>query len=153
MSSVNKVVLIGHVGKDPEIRTMQNGSKVASFSVATSEKWKDKQTGELREKTEWHRVAVFNENIISVVERFVKKGSKVYLEGTLETRKWQDTNGVERHTTEVILKAFRGELVLLDGREPPSNQERSGVNEYAKAKNGTYQPPQSSDIPDDDIPF
>jgi single-strand DNA-binding protein len=115
--SVNKVILIGNLGKDPEVRSMQNGGKVCNLSVATSESWKDKMSGERKERTEWHRVVIFNENLISVAERFLKKGSKVYLEGQIETRKWADQAGVEKYSTEVVLRPFRGELTLLDGRE------------------------------------
>ncbi len=114
--SVNKVILIGNVGRDPEIRTLQNGGRLASFTLATSESWKDRTTGERREKTEWHRIAVYNDSLIGVIERFVKKGSKLYLEGSLETRKWNDQSGQEKQTTEVVLKQFRSELTLLDGR-------------------------------------
>ncbi|MEI8394954.1 MAG: single-stranded DNA-binding protein [Rhodospirillaceae bacterium] len=114
--SVNKVILIGNVGKDPEIRSFQNGGRVANFTLATSESWKDRSSGERREKTEWHRVAVFSEALVGVVERFVKKGSKLYVEGQLETRKWTDQSGQEKYTTEVVLKQFRSELTLLDGR-------------------------------------
>lgn len=114
--SVNKVILVGNLGQDPEIRSMQSGDRVASFSVATSENWKDKATGERKEKTEWHRVAVFNQGLVSVIENYVKKGSKVYLEGQLETRKWTDQSGAERYTTEVVLRPFRGELTMLDSR-------------------------------------
>ncbi len=114
--SVNKVILIGNLGKDPEVRSMQNGGKVCNLSVATSETWKDKGTGDRKERTEWHRVVIFNENLIGVAERFLKKGSKVYLEGQLETRKYTDQSGAERYTTEVVLRQFRGELTLLDGR-------------------------------------
>ena len=114
--SVNKVILIGNVGKDPEIRSLQNGGRVASFSLATSESWKDRASGEKREKTEWHRVVVFNDNVVGVVERFVRKGSKLYVEGALETRKWTDQSGQEKYTTEVVVKQFRGEITLLDGR-------------------------------------
>lgn len=117
MSSVNKVIILGHVGKDPEIRTMQNGNRVCSMNVATSESWKDKASGERKEKTEWHRVVIFNENLLSVAERFLRKGSKVYLEGQLETRKWTDTSGVEKYTTEVVMRQYRGEIVLLDKAE------------------------------------
>lgn len=123
MSSLNKVLLIGNVGRDPEIRSLNNGGRVASFSLATSETWKDKSTGERREKTEWHRVVVWNDGLVGIVERFVRKGSKLYLEGALETRKWTDQSGVEKYSTEVVLKAFRGEIVLLDGRgdnQPPA---------------------------------
>jgi single-strand DNA-binding protein len=124
--SVNKVILVGNLGKDPEVRTMQNGGKVASFSVATSENWKDKTSGERKERTEWHRVAIFNEGLVGVAERFLKKGSKVYLEGQLETRKYQDKAGQERYTTEVVLRQFRGELTLLDSKGGSSGQ---GANE------------------------
>ncbi|HLG85689.1 MAG TPA: single-stranded DNA-binding protein [Alphaproteobacteria bacterium] len=115
--SVNKVILIGNLGRDPEVRTMQSGGKVCNLSVATSESWRDKGSGERREKTEWHRVVIFNENLIQVAERFLKKGSKVYLEGQLETRKWSDQSGQEKYSTEVVLRPFRGELTMLDGRE------------------------------------
>jgi len=115
--SVNKVILIGNLGRDPEIRSFQNGGRVANFSVATSENWKDRTTGERKERTEWHRVAVFNDALVGVVERFLKKGSKVYIEGQLETRKYTDQSGAERYTTEVVLRPFRGELTMLDGRE------------------------------------
>lgn len=121
MSSVNKVILIGNLGKDPEIRSFQNGGRVASFSIATSESWKDKTSGEKKEKTEWHRVSVFNEHIVGVVERYLKKGAKVYIEGQLETRKWTDKEGQEKYTTEVVLRPFRGELTMLSSSdEQPS---------------------------------
>ncbi len=119
--SVNKVILIGNLGKDPEIRTMQSGDRVASFSVATSESWKDKSTGEKKEKTEWHRISTFNQNIVNVLEKYVRKGMKVYVEGQLETRKWTDANGVEKFSTEIVLKPFRGELVMLGGNDAPKN--------------------------------
>ncbi|MDR3514709.1 MAG: single-stranded DNA-binding protein [Azospirillaceae bacterium] len=112
--SVNKVILIGNLGKDPEIRSMQNGGRVASFSVATSEQWKDKASGERKERTEWHRVVVFNDNLVGIVERYVKKGSRIYVEGQLETRKYTDSSGAERYATEVVLRQFRGEITLLD---------------------------------------
>lgn len=114
--SVNKVILIGNLGRDPEVRSFQNGGKVCNLSVATSENWKDRQTGERREKTEWHRVAIFSEPLVNVAERYLKKGSKVYLEGQLETRKWTDQSGVEKYTTEVVLRPYRSELTMLDGR-------------------------------------
>lgn len=116
MSFVNKVFIVGNLGKDPEIRTTQSGDKIASFSVATSERWKDKQTGEAKEKTEWHRIVVFNQNIVSVVEKYLKKGSKVYVEGQLETRKWTDQQGVDKYTTEIVLRPYRGELTMLDSK-------------------------------------
>ncbi|NHO31523.1 single-stranded DNA-binding protein [Acetobacter fallax] len=124
--SVNKVILVGNLGKDPEIRSSQSGQKIASFSVATSETWNDRASGEKKERTEWHRVVVFNDRLADVVERFVKKGRKVYLEGTLQTRKWTDQSGQERYTTEVVLDRFRGELVLLDGRGGGSDGGESG---------------------------
>ena len=126
MSSVNSVTLIGNVGKDPEIRSFNNGGKVASFSVATSESWKDKTSGERKTKTEWHKISIFNENLVSVVERFVKKGTKLYLTGQLETRKWTNKDGIEQYTTEIVLKQYRGEIVLLDSKQPaqPINTEQ-----------------------------
>ena len=114
--SVNKVILIGNLGRDPEIRTTQDGTKVANLSVATSEQWRDKNSGERREKTEWHRVVVFNDRLVDVIERYLKKGAKVYLEGALQTRKWTDQSGAEKYTTEVVLQKYRGELTMLDGR-------------------------------------
>ena len=115
--SVNKVILVGNLGRDPEIRTFQNGGRVANLSLATSENWRDRTSGERRERTEWHRVAVLNENLVTVCERYLRKGSKVYVEGQLETRKWQDQSGQERYTTEVVLRPYRGELTMLDGRQ------------------------------------
>jgi len=112
--SVNKVILIGNLGADPEIRRTQDGRPVANLRIATSESWRDKTTGEKREKTEWHRVVIFNENLCRVVEQYVKKGSKIYIEGQLQTRKWQDQSGQDRYSTEVVLQGFRGELQLLD---------------------------------------
>lgn len=114
--SVNKVILVGNVGNDPEIRTFGNGGKVANFSIATSENWRDKQSGERKEKTEWHRVAVFNDGLVGVIERYVKKGSKLYIEGKLQTRKWTDNSGQDKYTTEVVLQGYGGNLTMLDGR-------------------------------------
>jgi len=115
--SLNKVMLIGNLGKDPEVRSFQNGGKVCSFSLATSENWKDKNSGERREKTDWHNISIFNENLVRIAEQYLKKGSKVYLEGSLQTRKWQDQSGNDRYTTEVVLQNFNGTLVLLDRAE------------------------------------
>jgi len=115
--SVNKVILVGNLGKDPEIRSTNDGTKVASLTVATSENWKDRATGEKRERTEWHRVVIFNDRLVEVAERYLKKGAKVYLEGALQTRKWTDNSGQERYTTEVVLQKFRGELTMLDSRQ------------------------------------
>ncbi|MGH6886092.1 MAG: single-stranded DNA-binding protein, partial [Geminicoccales bacterium] len=114
--SVNKVILVGNLGRDPEIRTMQDGGKVANLSVATSESWRDKSSGERRERTEWHRVVVFNDRLVDVIEKYLKKGAKVYLEGQLQTRKWQDQSGQDRYSTEVVLQRYRGELTMLDTR-------------------------------------
>jgi single-strand DNA-binding protein len=114
--SVNKVILIGNLGRDPEVRSMNNGGKVVNLSIATSETWRDKNSGERQEKTEWHRVVIFNEKLGEVAERFLKKGSKVYVEGALQTRKWTDQSGAEKYSTEVVLQRFRGELTMLDGK-------------------------------------
>jgi single-strand DNA-binding protein len=154
--SVNKVILIGNLGRDPEIRTFQNGGRVANFSIATSESWKDKQSGERKERTEWHRISVLNENLVGVVERYVKKGSKVYIEGQLETRKYEK-DGREVYTTEVVLRPFRGELTLLDRREGSG----SGANDYEEpqqmAASGGGFPASGGSAPrntmDDEIPF
>ncbi len=116
MSSVNKVILVGNLGRDPEVRSFSSGGKVCNLSIATSERWKDKATGENKEKTEWHRVAIFNERLAEVAEKYLKKGAKVYIEGQLETRKWTDQEGKEQYSTEVVLRQFRGELVMLDGK-------------------------------------
>ncbi len=114
--SVNKVILIGNVGRDPEIRSTNDGTRIANFTLATSENWRDKASGERRERTEWHRVVIFNDRLTDVVEKYVKKGAKLYIEGALQTRKWTDKEGQERYTTEVVLQRFRGELVMLDSR-------------------------------------
>ncbi|MFT9441059.1 MAG: single-stranded DNA-binding protein [Acetobacter papayae] len=123
--SVNKVILVGNLGKDPEVRTSQAETKIVSFSLATSDTWNDRASGERRERTEWHRVVIFNERLADVAERFLRKGRKVYLEGSLQTRKWTDQSGQERFTTEVVLAAFRGELTLLDSRPDEGGQSRS----------------------------
>jgi single-strand DNA-binding protein len=114
--SVNKVILVGNLGRDPEVRRTQDNSKIVNFTLATSENWKDRQSGERREKTEWHRVVIFNPNLADVAEKYLRKGSKVYVEGQLQTRKWTGNDGVEKYTTEVVLSRFRGELMMLDGR-------------------------------------
>jgi single-strand DNA-binding protein len=122
MSSVNKVILIGNLGRDPEIRSAQSGKRITNLSIATSEKWKDKDSGEAKEKTEWHRVVIFNDRLADVCERFLKKGSKVYIEGALETRKWTDQSGVEKYSTEVVLREFKGQLTMLDGGKQAGGQ-------------------------------
>ena len=115
--SVNKVILIGNLGRDPEVRSFQNGGKVCNLRIATSETWKDRATGERRERTEWHSVAIFSEPLAKIAEQYLRKGSKVYIEGQLETRKWQDQSGQDRYSTEVVLRPYRSELTLLDGRD------------------------------------
>jgi single-strand DNA-binding protein len=117
MSSVNKCILVGHLGRDPEVRSTQNGDKIVNFSIATSDRWKDKSSGEQREKTEWHRVVVFNEHLARIAEQYLRKGSSVYVEGQLQTRKWTDQSGAEKYTTEVVLTRFKGDLTLLGGRD------------------------------------
>jgi single-strand DNA-binding protein len=134
--SVNKVILIGNLGRDPEIRSTQDGIKIANFSVATSETWRDKGSGERRERTEWHRVVIFNERLVDVVEKYVKKGAKVYIEGALQTRKWTDKDGQERYSTEVVLQRFRGELTMLDGRGGGSGDFAAPQDEMAGAPAG-----------------
>jgi single-strand DNA-binding protein len=114
--SVNKVILVGNLGRDPEIRSTQDGTRIANLSLATSESWRDKNSGERKEKTEWHRVVIFNENLVKVAEQYLKKGSKIYIEGALQTRKWTDQAGIEKYSTEIVLQRFRGELTMLDGR-------------------------------------
>ena len=124
--SVNKVILVGNLGRDPEVRTMNDGSPVVNLSIATSENWRDKNTGERREKTEWHRVVIFNENLAKVAQNYLKKGSTVYIEGQLQTRKWTDQSGQEKYTTEVVLQRFRGELTMLGGRGDAQGMGQSG---------------------------
>ncbi len=135
--SVNKVILIGNLGRDPEIRSTQDGTRIANLSVATSENWRDKATGERKERTEWHRVVVFNDRLVDVIEKYLKKGAKVYLEGALQTRKWTDNSGQERYTTEVVLQRYRGELTMLDGRGGSGGgegyAEEAPAEEYAAA--------------------
>jgi single-strand DNA-binding protein len=121
--SVNKVILVGNLGRDPEVRRLNSGEPVVNLRIATSETWKDKGTGERKEKTEWHQVVIFNENLARVAEQYLKKGSKVYVEGQLQTRKWTDQSGVEKYSTEIVLQRFRGELTILDGRGGGSSEQ------------------------------
>lgn len=123
--SVNKVIIIGNLGRDPEVRTFQNGGKVCNLRIATSENWKDRNTGERKERTEWHSVAIFNENLARLAEQYLRKGSKVYIEGKLETRKWQDQSGQDRYSTEVVLRPYAGELTFLDSRDGGGDGGRS----------------------------
>ena len=154
--SVNKVIIIGNLGRDPEIRTFQNGGKVCNLAIATSESWKDKQSGERKERTEWHRISIFNEGLVRIAEQYLKKGSKVYIEGQLETRKWTDQQGVEKYTTEIALRPFRGELTMLDspGGGQSSGGNQGGGYDQSSGGGGGYGGGNTSPIDDsDDIPF
>ncbi len=163
--SVNKVILVGNLGKDPESRTFQNGGEVVSFSVATSENWKDRNSGDRKEKTEWHNVSIFSEGLARVAKNYLRKGSKVYLEGQLETRKWQDQSGNDRYSTDVVLRQFNSSLVLLDSREGGGGGGRGGGdygNDFGGGGGGGGggSRPQSRPQPaafdsdlDDDVPF
>ena len=150
--SLNKVMLIGNLGRDPEIRTFQNGGKVANFSIATSETWRDKNSGERQERTQWHNIAVFNEGLIRVIEQYVKKGSKVFVEGQLETRKWQDQQGQDRYTTEVVLRGFGGTLTMLDGRQGGGQGGYDAGPAPMGYDQGPTSAPATNDL-DDEIPF
>ncbi len=167
MGSVNKVILVGNLGKDPEARSMNNGGEVVSFTMATSENWNDKASGERREKTEWHNVVIFNENLGRVAKQYLRKGSSCYVEGQLQTRKWQDNDGRDRYTTEIVLQRFRGELTLLGGRgEGGGSGGGGGGRDYGGGDSGGSQfgggaakgggssgpSPFDSDL-DDDVPF
>jgi single-strand DNA-binding protein len=143
--SVNKVILVGNLGKDPEVRRMTSGEPVVNLSIATSESWRDKASGERKEKTEWHRVVIFNKNLAEVAEKYLRKGSKVYVEGQLQTRKWTDKDGGEKYSTEVVLQNFRGELTMLDGKGDGGGGGRMGASESP----ASFQ----RDEMDDEIPF
>ena len=143
--SVNKVILVGNVGRDPEIRSMNSGDKVCNLSLATSERWRDKNSGDMNERTEWHRVVIFDQRLIDVVEKYVKKGAKLYIEGQLQTRKWTDQQGVEKYTTEIVLQRFRGELTMLDSKGGDGGQ-AAPARVAAQAGGG-------SALDSDEIPF
>ena len=158
--SVNKVILLGNLGRDPEVRSTQDGTKIVNLNIATSERWKDRNSGEQRERTEWHRVVIFNENLARIAEQYLRKGSTVYLEGQLQTRKWTDQQGVEKYTTEVVLQRYRGELTLLGSRNegaaslPSDNGPMQTGMGAAGVTSGAAIPPMAgSDDLDDDIPF
>jgi single-strand DNA-binding protein len=146
---VNKVIIVGNLGRDPEVRSFQNGGKVCNLRIATSENWKDRNTGERRERTEWHSVAIFSEPLARIAEQYLRKGSKVYIEGQLETRKWQDQSGQDRYTTEITLRPYRGELVLLDSRGEGGG---GGTDDGYSGGYGAGGRP-GGHIDDDDIPF
>ncbi len=158
--SVNKVILVGNLGRDPEVRHLQDGRPVVNLSVATSENWRDKSSGERQERTEWHRVVIFNERLVEVVEKYLRKGSKIYVEGQLQTRKWTDQSGQEKYTTEVVLQRFRGELTMLDSRGGGGGGEASaGESEEpafsggGRSAGGRAPAPSGGGDLDDDIPF
>jgi single-strand DNA-binding protein len=163
--SVNKVIIIGNLGRDPEVRTFQNGGKVCNLRIATSETWKDRNTGERRERTEWHTVAIFNEALVRLAEQYLRKGSKVYIEGKLETRKWQDQSGQDRYSTEVVLRPYAGEMTFLDSRNEGGGGGSGGGGYAGGAGGGGYEggyggQPDSAPAPsspsrdyDDEIPF
>ncbi|MFS2317476.1 single-stranded DNA-binding protein [Maricaulis sp. D1M11] len=166
MAGVNKVILVGNLGRDPEIRRLNSGEPVVNLSIATSDTWRDKSSGERRERTEWHRVVIFNDNLAKVAENYLRKGSKVYIEGALQTRKWTDQNGQEKYTTEIVLQRYRGELQMLDGRNEGGDSfggGRSGGSSFGNDSYGGGGGGQvSSDRPqesfhnadiDDEIPF
>ena len=163
--SVNKVILVGNLGRDPEIRSTQDGMRVATLNMATSETWRDRASGERKERTEWHRVAIFNDRLVEVAEKYLRKGSKIYVEGQLQTRKWQDQSGNDRYSTEIVLQKFRGELVMLDAREGGGGGNfGGGGGDYSSGGGGGFggggSKPQSRPQPaafdtdlDDDVPF
>ena len=152
VGSVNKVILLGNLGRDPEIRSMQSGSKMASFSIATSKRWKDRNTQEQKEKTSWHNIVVFGDGLVNIVENYVKKGSKIYVEGELQTRKWQDQEGNDKYTTEVILQGYNCNLTLLDSRNN-TNQSSEVTQESSIADEKTESQTSDSEDPEEDIPF
>lgn len=151
--SVNKVILIGNLGRDPEVRRLNNGNPVVSLRIATSESWRDKASGERKEKSEWHNVVIFNENLAKIAEQYLKKGSKVYVEGQLQTRKWQDQKGQEKYTTEVVLSAFRGDLTLLDSRDGGEPKPATGTWETAPVHPPAKGAPSYAEELNDEIPF
>src|SRR5215467_7277004 len=157
--SVNKVILVGNLGRDPEIRSTQDGMRIANLALATSETWRDRVSGERKERTEWHRVVIFNERLAEIAEKYLRKGSKVYVEGTLQTRKWTDNSGQERYTTEVVLQRFRGELTMLDGARGAGGAIEAGYDEgfadepRAPAAAAPARSRALTDDLDDDIPF
>ncbi len=152
--SINKVTLVGNVGNDPEIKTFQNGNKVVNLSLATSERWKDKESGEIKTNTEWHRIAIFNVLFADLAEKYIKKGSKIYLEGQLQTRKWQDSSGADRYTTEIVVQNYRGELVLLDKSSDSNSMESFGSSDKPDPElKGSSNKEIINDSLEDDIPF
>lgn len=150
--SINKVILVGNVGQDPEVRTLSDGREIANFSLATSESWKDKSTGEKKEKTEWHRVVIFSQGLVNIVKNYVKKGTKLYVEGSVQTRKWNDAQGVEKFTTEIVLQNFNSSLQILDSRERSTGQSSSS-SDYSSSKSKNNNTDIHVEESDDEIPF
>ncbi len=151
MASVNKAIILGNVGQDPEIRALNNGNRVANLSIATSESWKDKATGERKERTEWHRVIVFNDGLVGVIEQYVRKGTKLYIEGQIQTRKWTDKDGNERYSTEIVLQNYNGQLVLLGSKDAPAQSAQPAQpTQHEQAKANGYQADAELN---DEIPF
>ena len=151
--SVNKVILLGFTGKDPEIRSMNNGEEVASFSLATSQSWISKQTGERETKTEWHNITIFNKNLVNVVKQYVKKGSKLYIEGVLQTRKWTDNAGIDKYKTDIVLQGFNATLQLLDSKSTDASTNTNTTQESTQQTTNQTQENKEGDFVDDDIPF
>jgi len=150
--SINKVILVGNLGRDPEIRSTQDGREIANLAIATSESWKDKNSGERKEKTEWHRVVIFNEGLVKVAKSYLKKGAKVYIEGQLQTRKWTDKDGQEKYSTEVVLQNYNGNLTMLDSKRDGSSSEDSGYNQQSHSQ-PAQSAPKATELLDDEIPF
>ena len=157
--SVNKVILLGNLGQDPDVRTMQNGKKICTFSIATSDSWKDKETGEKKEKTEWHRVVVFNEGLVGVIENYVKKGSKLYVEGSLQTRKWTDDSGTEKYTTEIVIQGYGGRIDMIgskgNNQEISNDEPKQEIEKENKLENNKEKSvdDKSENLNEEDIPF
>ena len=152
--SINKVIILGNLGKDPEVRTFPNGGKLCNFPVATSENWQDKSSGERQERTQWHNVSILSEPIVNIAEKYLSKGSKVYIEGQIETRKWQDNEGNDRFSTEVVLRPYKGQLVLVDSRSEISNQNNNQkMNDDLNLKSNNENSEKPPIIEDDEIPF
>lgn len=151
MSSVNKAILVGNLGGDPEIRELQNGKRVCNLKLATSERWRDKNSGEMKEKTEWHRISIFSDGLIGICEKYLKKGSKIFVEGQIRTRKWQNQEGQDQYSTEIVVQGFNSSLQML---EKPTTSAESGRNEYREASRGSGSAPAPADSSfDDEIPF
>ena len=151
MSSLNKVTLIGNLGKDPEMRTTQSGARIANLSLATAENWKDKHSGERRERTEWHRIVIFNERLAEIAEKYLRKGAKVYIEGQLQTRKWTDQQNVERYSTEIVISAYKGEIIMLGGSDRSDYDDRPARSSNGRAAPAAARPSTGRNMVDDDL--